>query len=197
MLEISVFKSKSRYVLSSEKAKLFGIFLCFYTGLRIGELLALKWTDIDLAEGIITVSRTCYDGKDAYGRTVRLTGKPKTRSSLRTIPLPRQIIPLVRERKKRASSPYVVAEGEKVFNVRSYQATFNCLLSRLKIRHMGFHSLRHTFATRALECGMDVKTLSEVLGHKSPIVTLNRYVHSLTEHKKEMMNKLGRIYLNN
>ena len=62
-----------------------------------------------------------------------------------------------------------------------------------KMTQYGFHSLRHTFATRALECGMDVKTLSEILGHKNPTVTLNRYAHSLMEHKKEMMNKLGKL----
>ena len=74
-----------------------------------------------------------------------------------------------------------------------YQRTFATLQKNLDISHRGFHSLRHTFATRALECGMDVKTLSEILGHKNPTVTLNRYVHSLMEHKKEMMNKLGKL----
>jgi len=66
-------------------------------------------------------------------------------------------------------------------------------LKRLKIPHKGFHSLRHTFATRALECGMDVKTLSEILGHKNPMVTLKRYAHSMMEHKTEMMNRLGKL----
>ena len=65
---------------------------------------------------------------------------------------------------------------------------------RLGIERKGFHSLRHTFATRALECGMDVKTLSEILVHKNATVTLNRYAHSMMEHKKEMMNKLGKIF---
>jgi len=67
------------------------------------------------------------------------------------------------------------------------------MLHRLGIPHKGFHSLRHTFATRALECGMDVKTLSEILGHKNAALTLNRYAHSLFDHKAEMMNKLGRL----
>lgn len=77
--------------------------------------------------------------------------------------------------------------------MRSYQRSFEQLLKKLDIRHRGFHSLRHTFATRALECGMDVKTLSEILGHKNPIVTLNRYTHSLLEHKSAMMNRLGKL----
>ena len=67
------------------------------------------------------------------------------------------------------------------------------MLQELNIPHKGFHALRHTFATRALECGMDVKTLAEILGHKNPMVTLSRYTHSLMEHKSEMMNKIGRL----
>ena len=74
-----------------------------------------------------------------------------------------------------------------------YQRNFSKLQERLNIPHKGFHALRHTFATRALECGMDVKTLSEILGHKSATVTLNRYVHSMSDYKKEMMNKLGKL----
>ena len=77
--------------------------------------------------------------------------------------------------------------------VRLYQRSFDLLLKELKIGHRGFHSLRHTFATRALECGMGVKTLSEILGHKNPTITLNRYAHSMLDHKKEMMDKLGRM----
>ena len=82
---------------------------------------------------------------------------------------------------------YTIMEVYTIFGMVSL------VLKNLNIPHKGFHSLRHTFATRALECGMDVKTLSEILGHKNPTVTLNRYVHSLMEHKKEMMNKLGKL----
>ena len=87
----------------------------------------------------------------------------------------------------------MVSSGGKPVSVRSYQRTFELLLRRLGIPHRGFHAPRHTFATRALECGMDVKTLSEILGHKSPTVTVNRYVHSLIEHKKAMMNLVGKM----
>ena len=86
----------------------------------------------------------------------------------------------------------VEADGNAV-SVRSYQRSFELLLKKLHIAHRGFHSLRHTFATRALECGMDVRTLSEILGHKNPTVTLNRYAHSLLEHKAAMMNRLGKL----
>ena len=77
--------------------------------------------------------------------------------------------------------------------IRSYQASFSILLRDLDIPHRGFHSLRHTFATRSIECGMDVKTLSEILGHKNPTVTLKRYAHSLIGHKRAMMNLVGKL----
>ena len=172
---------------------MFGILLCLYTGLRIGELLALKWEDLDLQKGFLTVSRSCHDGKGKDGHYIRFEDTPKTFSSRRVIPLPKQILPLIREAKKKSCSDYVVSKDGKPVSVRSYQRTFDLLQRKIKIPHRGFHSLRHTFATRALECGMDVKTLSEILGHKSPTVTLNRYVHSLMEHKQDMMNRLGKL----
>ncbi len=191
---ISEQKKIERFVTESKKRKLFGILLCLYSGLRIGELLALEWQDIDLAKGIISVNKSCHDGKDENGKFIRVTDTPKTSSSRRMIPLPKQILPLLKEHKKKSISAYVVADKNgKPVSVRSYQRSFELILKNLKIEHKGFHSLRHTFATRALECGMDIKTLADILGHKNPTVTLNRYVHSLMEHKAEMMNRLGKI----
>ena len=179
--------------LGSKKDKLFGIVLCLYTGLRIGELLALTWSDIDLTDGTLSVQKSCHYGKTDNGKFGRCTEPPKTPASRRTIPIPKQIRSMLKTIKKRSESAYVVANGPNPISVRSYQRSFALLLKKLKIPHKGFHSLRHTFATRALECGMDVKTLSEILGHKNATVTLNRYVHSLMEHKQEMMNRLGKL----
>ena len=186
-------KKIERYILNENQPKLFGIFLCLYTGLRIGELLALEWSDIDLKKGDLQVNKACHDGTDKDGKFAKITDTPKTLSSIRTIPIPKQLLPMLREAKKKSRSIYVISNGENGISVRSYQRTFTLLQKKLDIPHRGFHSLRHTFATRALECGMDVKTLSEILGHKSPMVTLNRYAHSLMEHKKDMMNKLGKL----
>ena len=94
-------------------------------------------------------------------------------------------------------SLYLIAKNGKPISIRTYQRNFERLLEKSCISHRGFHALRHTFATRAIECGMDVKTLSEVLGHKNPTITLNRYAHSLMEHKKAMMDQLGKLYKNN
>lgn len=187
-------KQIEQAVLNGKKAKMFGVVLCLYTGLRIGELLALEWGDIDFQKGIISVCKSCHDGKDDKGQFSRITGTPKTETSEREIPFPKQLMPYLRNIRKDSNSVYVVAsDSDKLISVRAYQRSFELFLKRLHIPHKGFHSLRHTFATRALECGMDIKTLSEILGHKNANVTLNRYVHSLMEHKKDMMNRVGKL----
>lgn len=175
------------------QSKMFGVVLCLYTGLRIGELLALRWEDIDFERGLLSVNKTCYDGKTGCGYG-QIVDEPKTQSSKRVIPIPKQILHTLKELKRVSKSKYVISSDGKPIMVRSYQRSFARLLEKQGIPHKGFHSLRHTFATRALECGMDVKTLSEILGHKNATITLNRYAHSLLEHKKDMMNKLGKLF---
>lgn len=186
-------KKIERAVLASGKPKMYGIVLCLYTGLRIGELLALEWKDIDVKRRVMHVSKTCHDCSK-NGMTVKVVGTPKTSSSTRTIPLPKQLLPVLKMLKRNNKSPFVISDNNLPVSVRSYQRSFELLLKRLNIPHKGFHALRHTFATRALECGMDVKTLAELLGHKSTNITLNCYVHSLSEHKTEVMNRLGEIF---
>ena len=188
-------KKIEQYVQTKQKPKLYGFLLCLYTGLRIGELLALTWKDVDLINGKISVNKSCHDVW-ANGKYVKVIDTTKTESSERIIPLPKQLLPLIRELKKNSDCNYVIdGKSEYGAQVRSYQKTFDRLLNKLSILHKGFHSLRHTFATRALECGMDIKSLSEILGHKNPNITLKRYAHSLYEHKADMMNKIGRILL--
>lgn len=184
-----------QYIFDTKDDCRFGMVLGMYTGLRVGELLALKWDDIDFAKGIMTVNKSCHDSwKD--GEFVKVIDTPKTDSSIRKIPIPKQLISKLKELKKKAKGEYVViGKTQYGAQVRSYQRSFENLLDLLGIPHKGIHCLRHTFATRALEVGMDVKTLSEILGHKSPMVTLKRYTHSMIEHKAEMMNRVGKILL--
>ena len=173
----------------SNKLKLYGIVICMYTGLRLGELLALDWKNVDLNACQLTVEKTCY-----YVNGQRIEDAPKTVNSLRSIPFPKQLLPLFRKMYKARTTNYVVEANGQPVSPHSYQRSFELLLKKLKIPHKGFHSLRHTFATRALECGMDVKTLAEIMGHADPTVTLKRYAHSLPEHKAQMMNKLGKLF---
>lgn len=186
-------KKIEKYILTGKDPKLYGILLCLYSGLRIGELLALTWEDIDLVKGAISITKSCRDSWK-NGKYVKILDKAKTDTSIRVIPLPRTIIGYLKELKKHTKCKFVVI-GKTEFGaqIRSYQRTFTNLLIKLGIEHRSFHALRHTFATRALEVGMDVKTLSDILGHKNPNITLQRYAHSLMEHKAEMMNKLGRL----
>lgn len=184
-----------RYIADKSKDRLFGIVLCLYTGLRIGELLALTWGDVDFAKGIITVKKTCSDGW-RNGEYVKIIDTPKTDNGYRIVPIPKQLLARLKEIKKRSTDEYVVGgKTEYGAEVRTYQKTFERILAKLSLPHKGFHALRHTFATRALEVGMDVKTLSEILGHGNPTITLKRYAHSMLEHKTEMMNRLGRLLL--
>ena len=178
--------------LFAKKDKYRGIILCLYTGLRIGELLALTWNDIDFEKSILSVTKTCHDGNE-NGKHTRIIDTPKTENSRRQIPLSKTLVKMLKEMRKKSKCEFVIADGERPVFIRSYQRMFELFLKKLKLPHKGFHSLRHTFATRALECGMDVKSLSEILGHKNAMITLNRYAHSLWEHKAEMMNKLSKM----
>lgn len=188
-------KKIEQYIFKKNNHKYFGVILTLYTGLRIGELLALTWSDIDLYKNTITISKSCHDSwKD--GKYSKVIDTPKTDCSIRIIPIPKQLLPYLKNLKKFHKSPYViVGKTDCGAEIRSYQNTFDLLLKRLNIPHRGFHSCRHTFATRALECGMDIKTLSEILGHTNPTITLKRYAHSMIEHKAEMMNRIGKLLL--
>lgn len=185
-------KQIEQAVLADKREKMKGVIICLYTGLRIGELLALEWDDIDFSKAELKVTKTCHDGKNKDGKFGRITELPKTTNSRRTIAIPKQLLPLLREMKKKSKSNLVIS-GDKPLFVRSYQRSFELLLNKLGIPRHGFHTLRHTFATRAIECGVDVKTLSETLGHKNASITLNRYVHSFMDHKHSMMDKVGKF----
>lgn len=185
-------KQIEQAVRATTKPYMVGVLICLYTGLRIGELLALEWGDIDFSNGTLMVEKTCHYGKNRDGKYGRIIDTPKTETSIRLIPIPKQLMPILKEHKK-IPSPLVISKNGVGISNRTYQRNFESLLKSLNIKHRGFHALRHTFATRALECGMDVKTLSELLGHKSPAVTLKKYAHTFLIHKKEMMNRLGKL----
>lgn len=175
--------------------RLFGILLGFYSGMRIGELIALEWQDIDFDKGFIKVNKTVYRDKSKTGEWELCIDRPKTKSSERVIPLPACIVGLLKKYSMFKKSNYVIEnkKGERM-SIRSYQYIFEKLTEKVGVRKLNFHAIRHTFATRAIECGIDIKTLSEIMGHKNASITLNRYVHSMLDTKITMMNKLQFIF---
>ena len=195
--EISVFTKKEQQVIESfclnhKKRNYIGIVISLYTGIRLGELLALTWDDIDFNSNLLTINKTSYSAK-VDGKTQIIVDKPKTKKSNRVIPLPNQLVKLLKIIKKESNSKYVITtRNSGIVGNRSYQRTFKFILKKVNVPYRNFHSLRHTFATNAIELGMDVKTLAEILGHTNAMITLNRYSHSLLNYKIEMMNKLGK-----
>lgn len=173
------------YVLSSANLKLHGIIICLYMGLRIGELLALTWADVDLSRKIVSVSKTLGEKGKIYSA--------KTKTGNRIIPISNELTPIFRRLKRSGNSEYVIETRSHITNVRGYQDLYRRTLKKIGVRYLKFHSLRHTFATRAVESGMDVKTLSELMGHSNVSITLNCYAHCQLEQKRRAVNRLGKL----
>ena len=180
-------------IIKSKKTKYFGILIVLYTGLRIGELLALKWDNINLKEGYFSVERTVTDGYDKYGKFNRLYSSPKSCSSKRIVYIPTKLIKYLKEIKKSSKSEYVISNGSKPIYIRCYQESYKRFIKKIGIKYKSFHALRHTFATRAIENGIDFKTLSLIMGHKSASITMNIYVDSTNYLKKKSIAKLNSL----
>lgn len=175
-----------RGILDNPTVSNIGILLAATTGIRIGELCALKWEDIDLEKNFLTVKQTVQRISTDEKGTKLIISSPKSASSRREIPLPDFIVPIMKNIKSEDNF-YFLSGSNNITEPRTMQYRFKNLLKKLNIPNVSFHSLRHSFATSCIELGIDVKTLSEILGHSSVQVTLNRYVHSSIEHKKSCM----------
>lgn len=179
------------YLLEGIDVYKFGVLLTLYTGLRVGELCALRWCDVE--GGTIAVRRTMQRLGNGAGASEVVVTSPKTKTSARSIPLPPFLCEYV-ERFRRFSAPdeYVLsAGGRKIVEPRVMQYKFKKYIAAVGIEGATFHTLRHSFATRCIDrYGFDVKTLSEILGHSSVEMTLNRYVHSSMDLKRDSMARL-------
>ncbi len=163
-----------------------GILLALSTGMRIGELCGLKWSDVNFANQTVSVQRTIqriYDPR-AKIRTRIVIGEPKTMSSRRTVPLSTTILPILHRLKSYQDNDYLLTGTSMFVEPRTYREFFNTLLRKSNVEHISFHSLRHTFATRLIENGADYKTVSTILGHSSINMTLNLYVHPQLSHQR-------------
>ena len=166
-----------------------GVLLALYTGLRIGEICALKWENIDLFKKVIlvdsTVSRIKHNGK-----TVFIIGSPKTKNSKRLIPIPKRLLILLKDAYKNRKSEYVISTKADFVIPRTFEYRYHKILKDLHIESINFHTLRHTFATTCISNGMDVKSLSEILGHSNINTTMQIYVHPSMEIKMKQINKV-------
>ncbi len=170
-----------------------GILISLNTGLRIGEVCALSWDDIDFERQIFHIRSTVARVKsmDSGVNSKLIIDKPKTKSSLRDIPIPSKLLTILVSMKKQSKGKYVVSAENSFVSPRTYEYRYHKILDEYNIPSVNYHTLRHTFATRCIEVGVDVKTLSEILGHANVSITLNTYVHSSMELKRQQLEKLS------
>ena len=174
-----------------------GILLSLFTGLRIGELCALKWSDFSLSEKVIHVRRTMQRlrnlDENSEKRTSIEIGDPKSSSSIRIIPIPDKLLKYIQT--AYVEDAYVLSgEQNRFIEPRTMENRFKRVLKKCGIKKINFHALRHSFATKCVELGFDIKSLSEILGHSNVNITLNLYVHPSMNLKRKNMNKLNALF---
>ena len=176
-----------RYLYANMSERNLGILLCLFTGMRVGEICALKWEDFSFQEKSIHVHNTMQrlqipDSTTAQKTRIMVTS-PKSKCSIRTIPIPDSLIQLIQKEFPNRQGYVLAAVNEKYIEPRTMQKYFHYVQKQCGLVPVNFHALRHTFATRCIELGFDVKSLSEILGHATVNITLNRYVHPSMELK--------------
>lgn len=167
------------------------LLLCLYTGLRVGEVCGLKWEDINFQAKTIQIKRTIQRIKNTNTdtKTILIESTPKSDTSNRIIPIPNFLIDILRRFRKEENF-FLLSNSTSLYDPRLLESFYERILTKCLINHNKFHTLRHTFATRAIESKMDVKTLSEILGHSSIDITLKLYVHPSQELKKNSIENL-------
>ncbi len=183
-----------KYVRTNLTPTNIGILISLYMGLRIGEICALSWDDVDLINQVIhvrhTVARVKNDAKEFDAKTRLIIDEPKTKSSKRDIPIPSTLLPLILKYQSIAHSKYVVSDKTEFVSPRTFEYRYHHVLDCCGVESINYHALRHTFASRCIAAGVDVKSLSEVLGHGNSAITLNTYVHSSLDLKRYQLEKL-------
>jgi integrase len=184
-------KILERYISEHHNLATLSVALAKITGLRIGELCALQWKDIDLNQRILTVRKTLQRIQIADGnrKTKRIISDPKSESSCRRIPIPSCLLAFLHEF---SDDPeiYVLSGKQKPVEPRTIEYRFQNILAKSDLPRVNFHALRHMFATECMKQEFDMKTLSELLGHSSVEVTMKVYVHSSLEQKAKYMDRL-------
>lgn len=196
VLSIANQKKIMRFVEDNFTFRNLGIFICLSTGIRIGEICALTWDDIDTENGVIHIRKTIqriYVKENGIKKTELLIDTPKTATSMRDIPMIKDLFEILKPLKKVVNNDYFVLTNEATpTEPRTYRNYYKKLLDKLGIPPIKFHGLRHSFATRCIESKCDYKTVSVILGHSNISTTLNLYVHPNYEQKKKCIDKMFR-----
>lgn len=175
-----------------------GIYISLTTGLRIGEICGLKWSDINTDNGTITVNRAIeriYIVEGERKHTELVINTPKTKNSCREIPMNKELLAMVKPLKKVVNTDfYVLTNEEKPTEPRTYRNYYHRLMARLDVPRLKYHGLRHSFATRCIESNCDYKTVSVLLGHANITTTLNLYVHPNIEQKKKVHHQDVQVF---
>lgn len=190
-------KKIMNYIQSHFTFRNLGIYICLSAGIRIGEICALTWDDVDTESGIICIRKTIqriYIVENGNRHTELLLDTPKTKNSIRDIPMSRELIKMLKPIKKVVNSSFfVLTNDSKPTEPRTYRNYYKKLITELDIPELKFHGLRHSFATRCIESKCDYKTVSVILGHSNISTTLNLYVHPNLEQKKKCIDQMSRI----
>lgn len=185
------------YLLTGVDECKFGILLALFTGIRIGELCALRWENVSMKDKTIKITATMQRLKDMdMNRTTKtkvVIGSPKSDTSLRTIPMTDYVADLCKKMEPKCSDAFVLTGNSDYMEPRALQYRLEKYTKECGLDGVHFHTLRHTFATRCVEVGFEIKSLSEILGHSTTTITLDRYVHSSIELKRTNMNKLSAV----
>lgn len=171
-----------------------GILICLFMGLRLGEICALKWEDIDLQNRILHINRTvqrldCVNA-ESTNKTILFEGPPKTIHSIREIPVPEFLYDILLSYSNSPCKGIYFLNSTTPMDPRTYQYKFQSILKKAGIESTHFHALRHTFATNCINSGADAKSVSEILGHANVNITLNRYVHPDMDTKRNILNSI-------
>lgn len=173
-----------------------GLLITIYSGMRIGEVCALQWKDIDLEEKVIRVNKSIqriYTEEDTMGKmkTELLISTPKTKSSQREIPIVQPLYKTMKDFAKICRPDYFVCSGTTTpIEPRTYRSYYMKKIEEIGLPRLKFHGLRHTFATQLIASKADVKTVSAILGHSDITTTLNTYVHPSRDDKRNALSKL-------
>lgn len=182
-------KRLESYLIHNQNKTNISVLMCLFTGLRVGELCGLKWEDIDFDNAVLYVKRT-VQRVNKYGKSEVVIGSPKSKSSIRIIPIPDFLLAILSQKRKNDDF-YIITGTCKPTEPRTMQNRFKSILKLCGIRDVNFHLLRHTYATVCIENGFDPKTLSELLGHADAAITLNRYCHPSMQIKKDYVSRLS------